>query len=43
MGFEAKYRKLLIKLVGCAGIEPAANGLKVHCSTPELTAHCLQF
>jgi hypothetical protein len=26
-------------LVGRAGIEPAANGLKVRCSTAELTAH----
>ena len=29
---------LMIFLVGCAGIEPAANGLKVRCSTAELTA-----
>ena len=29
-------------LVGRAGIEPAANGLKVRCSTAELTAHCLR-
>ena len=26
-------------LVGRAGFEPAANGLKVRCSTAELTAH----
>ena len=26
-------------MVGRAGIEPAANGLKVRCSTSELTAH----
>jgi hypothetical protein len=28
-GFPRKYRKPLILLVGRAGIEPAANGLKV--------------
>ena len=26
-------------MVGRAGIEPATNGLKVRCSTAELTAH----
>lgn len=31
------------KLVGCVGIEPTANGLKVHCSTAELTARFLKF
>jgi hypothetical protein len=31
--------KTLFFLVGRAGIEPAANGLKVRCSTSELTAH----
>ena len=30
-------------LVGRAGIEPAANGLKVRCSTAELTAHVDTF
>jgi len=29
----------LLFLVGRAGVEPAANGLKVRCSTSELTAH----
>ena len=26
-------------MVGCEGIEPSTNGLKVHCSTAELTTH----
>ena len=26
-------------VVGCEGFEPSTNGLKVHCSTPELTTH----
>ena len=38
---ERRALKPLIILVGRAGIEPAANGLKVRCSTAELTAHCL--
>jgi hypothetical protein len=29
----------LILLVGREGFEPSANGLKVRCSTAELTAH----
>ena len=29
----------LILLVGRVGFEPTANGLKVRCSTAELTAH----
>jgi hypothetical protein len=36
--FRCKYRKPLI-LVGREGFEPSANGLKVRCSTTELTAH----
>jgi hypothetical protein len=38
-GFQRKYRKPLIFLVGREGFEPSANGLKVRCSTAELTAH----
>jgi hypothetical protein len=38
-GIFYKSRKVMIFLVGRAGIEPAANGLKVRCSTSELTAH----
>ncbi len=30
-------------MVGRAGIEPAANGLKVRCSTAELTAHLSHY
>ena len=38
-GFRREYRKPLISLVGREGFEPSANGLKVRCSTAELTAH----
>ena len=36
---KVPFEEPLTFLVGRAGIEPAANGLKVRCSTSELTAH----
>ena len=40
-GSWRKYQKPLIFLVGREGFEPSANGLKVRCSTAELTAHLM--
>ncbi len=42
-GFRYKQRKPFLKMVGRAGLEPAANGLKVHCSTTELTARLIRI
>jgi hypothetical protein len=40
-GFSNIYLKTLLKMVGRGGFEPPANGLKVHCSTAELTARLI--